>query len=1026
MYKILKGLIYLALGVLLLTVAAAAILPRFIDWKTYRTEIETQATALTGHKVIIGGDLDLSLLPSPSLTAEDVTVAGAPGTAPLARIGRLKMEVALLPLLAGRAEATSVVLVKPRVTLADGNWKREKAPATRGSAGASSTGGGRDLSLSLQNVRVQDGTISIARKGEPPAAAHKIDMQLSAETLTGPFRGAGTLTAGGIPLRLEFSVDQPADDGAVPLMVTLLPSDGKGARLWVRGDLVRPGPQAQFAGKLRIEGKSSRAPAALLLGALGLRLPKNTLDGPMSGEATLTASATGFRAGGLVLDLAGTALKADIDVRFGDEGQRRPRAKIAAVVSRVDLDALIAAWAASEPPGGSGENTGAGNATGGGSQAGGYRGIEIGNEIDIDLKVSVEALVLNRSVIRGVAAESTLADGRMTLKRLTALLPGAANVEISGKFTEEAGFTRFDGQLSGEAGNLRGMLDWLEVDVAGIPADRLRRSSLQARLSLGSDAVQLTDMKGTVDLAAFTGAAGIDFAARPMVKIDVAMGPLDLDAYAPRAIPAAAGGGEAKPKPASQGEDTGAAPAIDWARFSGDADIAVIFKTTGLTFQERALGPMSIAFETGEAGGELKHFTLGKTSSPLLSAAGTRKQTGEAVTLEGTAKLGNTGEVLALLGADAESIEGLPKGPLTAALRVSRENRKAPWTLSLTAEHSEGVATLTGTGQLEEKDGRRKITADLAASEIDAGLLVALVAGPGKGAGKTLGETGSGSTEGSGAGAEKSANAGWSRDALDLTMLHAVDLALGLKASALKAGDLRVEAPRLKVALDRGLLTVTDLEGKLYGGAFKGALTIDARAIPKFQADLDMEGVDLTRIVGAVRYKEKEIVGLSAGRAGLELKLTGEGASVAAIMSSLSGSADLKAADGIVKGFDLALANRQISDRKGDFGILGLISVAMTRGSSKFQTLSAAMKIDKGQITITKGALDAEGGDGTLAGTVDLPGRKIDLAAGFRFDSIPEAPPLDMRVTGALDAPRTVIDVKALTAWIRANPASSN
>lgn len=1025
MYKVLKGLIYAGLGLAVLAVGAALLAPRFIDWKSYTAEIEAEASRLTGHKVIIGGALDLDLLPSPSLTAEDVTVAGAPGTAPLARIGRLDIKVALLPLLAGRVEATSVVLVEPRITLAGGNWKAAPVGKTAGGAKSAAGDAGGDLSFSLKDVRLRDGTVSIARKGAPPAVARKIDMRLSAETLQGPFRGAGTLTAGKLPLRVEFSAARAEADGAIPLTIAVLPpGGGNPGRIFLQGDLVRPGPEAQFAGKLRLEAKSSRAPAAAFLSMLGVPLPDKTLTGPMTGEATLTASASGFRIGGLVLDLAGTSVRADVDMRFGDEGARRPAAKVTAAISRVDLDALIAAFAAMEGPGG-GEESGSGGGTGGGSAAAppGYRGIEIGGSIDFDLNLSVDALVLNRSVIRGVSAQARLASGKLSIRGLTALLPGAAKIEIAGAMREDGGFTRFQGTIDAEAGNLRGMLDWLAVDIAGTPADRLRQSSLKAKLTISSDGMTLRDIRAAVDLTEIKGKVGVLLAARPKVEVEIEMGALDLDAYTPRALPAPAASGKEAAKPASQGEDNGTVAAIDWHKLVAGADIDLRVSTTALTAQGRALGPTELSYESGKDGARLRDLTLADVGGTSVKLSGEKMRTGGRTAMEGKVVIADLGKLASFAGAN---VEGLPKGAVTTSLRLSQEKADGAWALSLTSEHAEGVATVTGRGKITETDGRRRIAADLAASEIDAGLVFALLSSRGAAGGKP-GETPAAGRSGAGtSGGAAPEPEGWSRSAIDLTMLHALDLALKIKASTLKAGDLRIEAPRLTVDLDRGRLRVTDIAGKLYGGVLTGELALDARAIPKAEVALAITGVDLNRVVGAVRFREKEIVGLAAGRADAALKLAGEGASMAALMSSLSGSASLKADEGVVKGFDLALANRQISGRQGNFGILGLISVAMTRGSTKFKALSAAAAIKAGRITVTKGALDAEGGDGALAGVVDLGGRTVDLRSEFRFDSIAKAPPLEMRVSGAFGATRSVIDVKALTAWLRANPPGGN
>ncbi len=1034
-YRILKGLIYLALGALLLAVAAAAVVPHFIDWSDYKAEIEARATAITGHDVRIAGDIDLRLLPAPSLRAEKVTVSGAKGTPALAEIGRLDMELRLLPLFAGRVEATSVLLVAPKVRLADGNWKSTRSRAEGNTGLVVETGGeggsaGSGLSFRLDNIQVQSGEIRIDRAGKhPPFVADRIDMRLSAETLAGPFKGMGTAAPGGLGLvRVEFSVGPGETDGAMPLTVTLIPADGPSGtgRVWIKGIVSNPGDDPRFAGKLRIEGQSVRAPAGLILAGLGLPMPPKALAGPMTGEATLTASGTGARIAGLALDLDGTSIRGDIDMTFA--GPTRPRSLTKAVVrvNRVDLDAVMQAYEGVAPAaggGGSSGGSGSGDASGGAGTGNGhgYHGIELPDGTDIDLTIAIDAVVLNRSVIRGTEARASLRDGRLAVEKLTALLPGAARVEVAGAFHEARGFTRFDGTVNAEAGNLRGTLDWLAVDVAGVPADRLRQSSLKARLSAGSDAIRLSEMMVNVDLARFEGAAAVDFLPRPRVTLVIETAALDLDAYLPRALPKT--GEEAKPalKPASQGEEGANPEAIDWETLWQAVDLDFKLDARAVSWRERPHGPLALRFERREKSQTLHQFVLADLGGATVEISGALRHGagGAHVDIEGRAKVSDTARLLRFLGKDA----GAVSGPLSGKLRLTQGKQDGDWSLNVTVEDANGVGSLTGTGRLDEKDGRRKLTADLAASEISGPVLAALVAGaaapppdivtPAAGT--------SGVTSGAGSGSAGAAS-GWPATPFDLTALHLFDLAVSLKASALDLGTVRIEAPRARIALSEGLLAVTNFSGEAYGGTIEGELTLDARAIPKLAIRIDADDADLTRFVGGISLKDKEIVGLAAGKAGLEVELSGEGASPRTLVSSLTGEVVLEANDGELRGFDLQAANAGIRERAGGVGILGLLSGAMTRGSTKFETLRLAGVFKDGRLTFTKGVLDADGGDGETRGMVDLAAGTLDVVSAFRFDAIPKAPPLEMKISGKLDAPRTFIDVQALTAWLRANP----
>ncbi len=122
-------------GVILILLATALIVPSFIDWNDYKDEIAAQAGAFTGRELVIDGDMGLTLLPAPALVATDVRLANIEGaeTEDMVDLRELEVRVALVPLLQGRVQVEKVRLLDPVVeleTLADGrnNWEFSPPP----------------------------------------------------------------------------------------------------------------------------------------------------------------------------------------------------------------------------------------------------------------------------------------------------------------------------------------------------------------------------------------------------------------------------------------------------------------------------------------------------------------------------------------------------------------------------------------------------------------------------------------------------------------------------------------------------------------------------------------------------------------------------------------------------------------------------------------------------------------------------------------------------------------------------------
>src|SRR5690606_29266084 len=108
--KLTIRLLYGIGALLAIVVAAAFVVPHVVDWNRYRNDIALELSAATGRNIKILGDIELSVLPVPTLSARDVRIANVPGgTADdFARIGAYAIRLSLAPLLTGRIEAQSV------------------------------------------------------------------------------------------------------------------------------------------------------------------------------------------------------------------------------------------------------------------------------------------------------------------------------------------------------------------------------------------------------------------------------------------------------------------------------------------------------------------------------------------------------------------------------------------------------------------------------------------------------------------------------------------------------------------------------------------------------------------------------------------------------------------------------------------------------------------------------------------------------------------------------------------------------
>jgi AsmA protein len=415
-----KKFLLALLGVIVLVIAAAIVVPFLLPTDTYKQQIEAQVERLTGRKLAISGPLDISLLPTVAVTAEDVRFANVEGgTAPeMMALKGLQAELKIWPLLRGTVEVDRFVLIEPEFHLeidAEGgpNWAfgapQDEAVAAETPQDEAATetpappeAGGMRLPVSevkLGEIRVENGalTFSDARSGAKQRI-EAINLDVNLPDLRSRLEANGSLAYKGETVKLALAVERPLDlieGGSSPVRV-----NGEAPDLTLRFDgAVANAETPSATGAVELNVSSIRDLAAWLAEPIAFKgegLRTLRIAGKLSGSPTAVA-----------FDDATVALDAI-------EGQGNVAVDLSGAVPRLTgrLDLSAVNLNPYLPP-----ETGAGaeTADGGRGQAGGEAGaasgwsdepIELpsigGAEVDFELAVDslrVRDLQLDRSVV---------------------------------------------------------------------------------------------------------------------------------------------------------------------------------------------------------------------------------------------------------------------------------------------------------------------------------------------------------------------------------------------------------------------------------------------------------------------------------------------------------------------------------------------------------------------------------------------------------------------------------------------------
>ena len=208
---------------------------------------------------------------------------------------------------------------------------------------------------------------------------------------------------------------------------------------------------------------------------------------------------------------------------------------------------------------------------------------------------------------------------------------------------------------------------------------------------------------------------------------------------------------------------------------------------------------------------------------------------------------------------------------------------------------------------------------------------------------------------------------------VDLSALRSLDGQFSLQAANFAVQRYKVAAARIDATLNGGLLRVTALQGKLWGGSIDASALAEA-ATGRVGFKGTANGININSALKDVAAKDWMD---GTGRVTMDVEATGR--SVNALKSHLQGQLALQLRDGAIKGINLAKSLRQAK------AAIGLQQDAVQKASetekTDFSEMSASFQIANGvahnQDLDVKSPFLRLGGEGTI----DIGQSRIDYLA---------------------------------------------
>lgn len=517
----------IAIAVFVITVVGALFaIPYFVDWNSYRSTFEEEASRVISREVQVDGDVKLHLLPIPYVRLEKVRIAEATSantnlTDPFFRADALSVKLSIAPMFRGIVEANEIEFQRPILRVvqdAKGEWNWQGFARTLGGTAY------MPANVTLTSLKITDGTLALhATDGHERGRLEGLNGELSAPALNGPYRFRGTFRAGGGERELRLATAPPETDGSVRIRASL--------RFIESGSTyVLDARVAELMGKPRVDGElTARLPIAGLWDAPASPPPQKRSKADEEHDLNTGDAAFDLKAN-VTADIDGASLS-DIALSFEQGG--RPQlvtgtlrtswqtalALDMKLASRwLDLDRITTAGEGSAPYASLAKI------------AGGLR--DVLPAFPSRIAFSVDQANLGGEVVGPVQFSLARSTGPAEIEYLRAGLPGGSRGELKGVISGPSDALEFKGALNVRGTSAARFIAWASASGRGDVKDD-GAFAFDTKLSVVPGTLEAKDFRGNLTGTTLSGNILYGWSDRPQLAIAVEGPQMDVRALLP-------------------------------------------------------------------------------------------------------------------------------------------------------------------------------------------------------------------------------------------------------------------------------------------------------------------------------------------------------------------------------------------------------------------------------------------------------------------------------------------------------------
>jgi uncharacterized protein involved in outer membrane biogenesis len=453
---------------IILAIVTALVAPLVVDWDHYRTQLEAEASRLTGLTVRVNGNIEARILPSPRLKLRNVEV-GAPGKPPQISADSVDLELALGPLLRGQMRATDMRVVAPQIKLGLNRAGVVEWPSPSPNF--------RAEAITISHLVIENGRLILTDAGSGSRVVlQQLGFNGDIRSFAGPFMGDGAFVAGDKLYGYRISASRADDNSGLKLRLGIDPADYP-LTADIEGTIAFTRGVPQFDGKLalarpvgavighgervlsdpwHLTGTIAATPASASLRDLALQYGPDERAINFSGKAQM-AFGEHPHLDGLI-----SAQDVDIDraIANPDETHRPPF-----LMLRSFIEAFVAAVRPSLPA---------------------------------DIGVSADAVSVGGNTIQSLQGGLRFDGRNWSLNDFKFHAPGFTEVEVSGRLDSTPQGFLFRGPADLQSGDAKMLMAWLEGS-AGSPSGEAETLTAHGVVTVSNERLAIEQLSAALD-----------------------------------------------------------------------------------------------------------------------------------------------------------------------------------------------------------------------------------------------------------------------------------------------------------------------------------------------------------------------------------------------------------------------------------------------------------------------------------------------------------------------------------------------